>query len=92
MAGIIIEYASRGRWGCQVDAENEQQKREHGTYARPRVFGKPWHKNRVPKRTQHPEAARIREMLYRGSSIREIAEMLGISKSGMYGVINNRMG
>lgn len=72
-------------------SENEQQKREHGTYARPRVFKKPWHKKRGPKQTRHPKADEILQMRAEGASIREVAEAIGMSKSGAVHIITYRL-
>ena len=71
-------------------AENEQRKREHGTYARPRVFGQPHHKKRGPAPSRHPDADRILEMRRQGMTLAAIAVELGMSKSGVHGVIKCR--
>jgi len=71
-------------------AENEQQKRLHGTYDRPRVFKKPHHKKRGPISTRHPEADEIIRMRQSGATIKDVASFLGMSVSGAFGVIKNR--
>jgi len=74
-----------------TSSQNEQQKRKHGTYARPRVFKKPWHKKRGPKQSCYPKADKILQMRAEGASIQDVADMLGMSKSGAANVINNRI-
>ena len=72
-------------------SQNEQQKREHGTYSRPSVFKKPWHQKRGPKQTRHPKADEILQMRAEGASIRDVADALGMSKSGAAHVITYRI-
>lgn len=71
-------------------AENEQQKKLHGTYARPRVFKQPHHKKRGPTPARHPEADTILTMRGDGATIAQIANYLGMSKSGAAGVLKSR--
>ena len=75
-------------------AENEQMKKQHGTYyvGRGAHFQKPWHKKRGPKRTIHPEAHKMAQMRNSGATWKEIAETFGMSTSGVYGVIKYRSG
>jgi hypothetical protein len=72
-------------------AENEQMKREHGTYARPINFWKPGQKKRGPKPTRHPLADRIADRRKGGASLDVLAAEFGMSRSGMYGVLRNRL-
>lgn len=72
-------------------SENEQHKKLHGTYARPKNFKKPWHKKRGTKQTKHPMADVISKMVDGGASVADVALFLNISKSGAYHVIKNRL-
>lgn len=81
--------ASNLEWATH--SENEQQKRQHGTYARPIVYGKPWQKKRGPKVSLHPQSAYIIDMLSRGATTMDVATNLGMSKSGAHNVIKNRL-
>jgi len=72
-------------------SENEQQKKQHGTYARPKNFRKPWHKKRGTKTIKHIQADEISKMIDKGSSILEVAKFLNMSKSGAHNVVKNRI-
>lgn len=84
----INNAASNLVWATR--AENEQHKKMHGTYERPRVFKQPHHRRRGPKPKRHPLADDVIQMRKAGASIVNVAEFLGMSKSGAYGVIRNR--
>ena len=73
-------------------AENEQMKKNHGTYyiGRGPQPMKPWHKKRGPKPTVHPDAQKMIEMRNSGAKWREIAEAFGMSTSGVYGIVKFR--
>ena len=72
-------------------AENEQHKREHGTYDRPRVFKQPHHKKRGPAPSRHPRADEMIAMRNLGATIKEVADAMGMSKSGAHGVLKRRV-
>ena len=72
-------------------SENEQQKRAHGTYARPRVFGAPGQKKRGPLRSRHLLADEIVNDHKEGMSLSCLARKYGMSKSGMWGVLKRRV-
>lgn len=73
-------------------SENEQMKKEHGTYyiGRGSQFQKPWHRKRGPKRTVHPDAQKMIEMRNNGAKWDEIAKAFGMSRSGVFGVVKFR--
>ena len=71
-------------------SENEQHKRLHGTYARPVNYYKPGQKRRGPSASRHPQADEIKRLRAGGATISHLAEMFGMSKSGMFGVLRNR--
>lgn len=77
-----IAWASR--------SENEQHKREHGTYARPVVFKQPHHKKRGPKPTRHPMADKMIAMRKAGATIEQVGKAVGLSNSGAYDALRNR--
>lgn len=80
--------ASNIRWATR--AENEQDKRRHGTYARPINFFKPGQKKRGPPRSRHPQADAILKRRSEGATFAMIAADFGMSKSGAYGVLKWR--
>ena len=71
-------------------SENEQHKIAHGTYARPRVFKQPHHKKRGPKTSKHPRADEIIFMRKSGASLKQVADAMGMSKSGAYNALKER--
>lgn len=71
-------------------SENEQHKRQHGTYARPVVFKQPHHKKRGPKPTRHPRADEMIAMRKAGATIEQVGAAVGLSKSGAYDALRNR--
>ncbi len=78
------------RWATH--SENEQDKRRHGTYQRTRNFYCEGQARRGPKPSKHPCAVAIRELMDGGASVASIARLFGMSKSGMHGVVKNRLG
>jgi hypothetical protein len=80
--------ASNIRWATR--AENEQDKRRHGTYARPINFFKPGQKKRGPPRSRHPQADAILKRRSEGATFAMIAADFGKSKSGAYWVLKWR--
>jgi hypothetical protein len=76
------------RWA--TSAENEQDKRRHGTYQRPRVYKQPHHKKRGPQPSRHPQADKILAMRQDGATLAQIASFLGMSKSGAKNVLDFR--
>lgn len=73
--------------------ENEQHKIQHGTFQINRAhFAKPGEKKRGPKRTVHPQSEKIKAMLAQGYKKVQIARAIGMSTSGLHGVIENRLG
>ena len=70
---------------------NEQQKKKHGTYARPIVFGATGQKKRGTKPSRHPDADLILALRAGGASIQAVADHLGVSKSGAANIISNRL-
>ena len=80
--------ASNISWSTH--AENEQDKRRHGTYARPINHFKPGQKKRGPARTRHPQADAMLKRRSEGATIATIAAEFGMSKSGAHGVLKWR--
>jgi hypothetical protein len=80
--------ASNVAWSTR--SENEQHKRLHGTYARPRVFNQPHHKKRGTKPSRHPRADEMNAMRKSGATIQQVADAMGMSKSGAYGALKDR--
>jgi len=71
-------------------SENEQHKRAHGTYDRPVNYYKPGQKKRGPKPSRHPRADEMISMRKSGATIQEVADTMGMSKSGAYGALKDR--
>ena len=72
-------------------SENEQTKKLHGTYARPINFFKVGQKRRGPKPTMHPQAKEIVSMRSGGATLKQVGAAFGMSKSGIFGVLRNRI-
>jgi hypothetical protein len=72
-------------------AENEQDKRRHGTYARPVNYFKPGRRKRGPARTRHPQADAMVKRRSEGATFATIAAEFGMSKSGAHGVLKWRV-
>jgi DNA invertase Pin-like site-specific DNA recombinase len=72
-------------------SQNEQQKKLHGTYARPRVLWCDGQQKRGTKPTPHKHAKEIAEDVRNGLTITSIAKKYDMSVSGMYNVIKNRI-
>jgi hypothetical protein len=72
-------------------SENEQAKKLHGTYARPVNFYKDGQKRRGPKPTTHHQAKEIVFMRNSGATLKQVADAFGMSKSGIFDVLRNRV-
>jgi len=81
--------ASNIRWATR--SENEQDKRRHGTYARPINYFKAGQKRRGPVRTRHPQADAMLKRRSEGTTFTMIAAEFGMSKSGAHGVLKWRV-
>lgn len=75
------------RWGTHSD--NVRDTIRHGRH-KPRNFAKPGERKRGPKPTVHPRAEEIINLHRSGSGYKAIADVLGMSKSGVANIIKNR--